>query len=401
MSHARRWSRGTWVGLLALALVASGAPVQAQSLDRLVEQLTAADLETRQEAARRLSLLRAGAQPALPALIRALSDSDDRVREHAVTALLAIGPAAAPAADALAERIRRDPSPDVRKYATYTLSRIGSPGADAALPTVLEALRDPDDSVRLGAAVAVEALDPWSGRPLGELSEALNGEGLSRLRAASALSKLGIGAAPALDAVVAALISDPDPSVRLLLLVAIDGMGAAAEPALPTLVVAAEAGNYEAGAAASDLGEAAAKRGQPLWWVGPYVLWQEALVWVGLLAVGLALDRRVAPFRPREPFSLAVSVLVRAMVGTTLTLAAGLAVLINGFLWLHPFLPGVTDLPVAPVVPAEWAVVGSVLLAFGLGSLGVEFSKPLAPAPPVADPESPAAPEALEPDAAR
>ena len=90
------------------------------------------DLATRREAARQLSLHPDQAQAAAIALVRAVSDEDEAVREWSVSTLEDLGP---PAASDLPDLVRLadDASPDIAWWAITLLGRLGreaAPGAD-------------------------------------------------------------------------------------------------------------------------------------------------------------------------------------------------------------------------------------------------------------------------------
>lgn len=247
--------------VLALAALAPAGLAGAQPIDAWIDGLTAPKWEAREMAAINLGRFPARAKPALPALIRALDDSHPRVRMAVAGALFQLGPAAAEATPILIEHLRRDPDPKVRQLSAIALGQIGPPAAEA-LPALVEALRDPSDGVRLRAAVAAEVFDPQASRPVDALVHDLRGDGPTRLRAGWALSQAGAAAAPAIDALVAAL-GDPDRSVQLVATVALEQIGRPVEAAIPDLVRAAEAGNWHAGSVLEHLGKAARARGQP------------------------------------------------------------------------------------------------------------------------------------------
>jgi HEAT repeat protein len=120
----------------------------------------------------------------VPALIKALADPD--VREEAVSALGWIGPAAEPAVPALIKAVA-DANPNVRRAAVSALGQIG-PAAEPAVPVLIKALADPEDpdlrvgpldflNVREAAAMALGTIatslgDAHAIRALGVLQEA-------------------------------------------------------------------------------------------------------------------------------------------------------------------------------------------------------------------------------------
>lgn len=91
--------------------------------DYWVRRLTAADSGTRARAASALGEMRARA--AVPALVRALDDTDPRVRRAVVEALGRFGPDAKAAVPALT-RALSDGNAEIRVSAQRTLERIGA-----------------------------------------------------------------------------------------------------------------------------------------------------------------------------------------------------------------------------------------------------------------------------------
>jgi len=104
-----------------------------------------------------------GAGPrVLPALADLLKDNDSAVRYWAAVGLEALGPEAAPAADALKKALD-DPSPNVRFTAAGVLCQLGS--CDDALPVLAQGLLDPREVVVLHAARTLQTLGDKA-RPL-------------------------------------------------------------------------------------------------------------------------------------------------------------------------------------------------------------------------------------------
>jgi HEAT repeats len=99
-------------------------------------------------------------EPAVPCLIRALSDRHESVRFFAACSLGEIGPRAHQAAVPLAKALS-DADRDVRVAAVRALAQIGE-GAKPAIPELTKALQDNDETVR---EYAVEALRAIKGQP--------------------------------------------------------------------------------------------------------------------------------------------------------------------------------------------------------------------------------------------
>jgi HEAT repeat protein len=145
----------------------------------------------------------------VPALIKALGDTDSGVRASAALALHRIGPAAEEAATALAKALG-DPDERVRGTAGSALGQIGR----GSIPVLIKALGDPDAVVREGAARALCHF-PVEKEPVPALIKALSDPN-ARVRQSAALALANENAAakdaiPELERVAA---NDPDSSVR-------------------------------------------------------------------------------------------------------------------------------------------------------------------------------------------
>ena len=140
-----------------------------------------------------------GVGNALKLLVTVLDDADARVRDPAVRALSALGPAAVSALPGLVDALE-DPMPAVRAAAAEAIGGMGD-GARPAVPALVRRLASDDEtgvtaallgaSERLGeiAASAVPAVASWVDRGEPEIQE----------RAIAALSKIGRGDADARD----------------------------------------------------------------------------------------------------------------------------------------------------------------------------------------------------------
>jgi HEAT repeat protein len=114
---------------------AARAPASSDQRDvpALTRALGAGEYGIRASAAE--ALVKLGPGPVVPSMIEALRHSDVRVRANAAGVLGSFGPAAKPAAAALAGALR-DENPRVRELAAEALTRIASagPGPQAVLP---------------------------------------------------------------------------------------------------------------------------------------------------------------------------------------------------------------------------------------------------------------------------
>ena len=152
---------GRWVSdeLRLRAAVALGR-IDNSQLDRvmpiLIKALDDSDMKIRFRAAMGLGLIGEPANAAIPALIHALGDSQATVRKHAAYALGEIGESAKAAVPMLVQALG-DSQAVVRAAAAHALGLIGEP-AKVAIPTLIEALKDEDKNVRVYTALALKRL---------------------------------------------------------------------------------------------------------------------------------------------------------------------------------------------------------------------------------------------------
>lgn len=137
----------------ALARIGASEP---EVLPALITQLqssgdTADELELRIAACDALALLRANAAPALPHLIRLLTDDSSRLRMSAATTIATMGAAARSAIDPLVDVVLFDAAPEVRDAAALALGSIGT----SAVPALLVLAADQEAEVRRQSAVAL------------------------------------------------------------------------------------------------------------------------------------------------------------------------------------------------------------------------------------------------------
>ena len=133
----------------------SGSNVSTNDISRLIRDLQKGDENTRAEAADALGDLGADGKPALPALLSALGDEGERVRQNVLRAIIAIGPdetAIQPLTNSL-----KDSDNEVRALSANALGQLG-PSARKSIPALREALHDRDEDVRKEAADALKAI---------------------------------------------------------------------------------------------------------------------------------------------------------------------------------------------------------------------------------------------------
>ncbi len=107
---------------------------------------------TRRTAAGSLSQYAAEADKVVPALVRALGDSDQEVRLNALVSLRTFGAYPKAAGPALKEMLEHDQDDRIRKHAAGLL---GSINDLAAIPSLIAALDDQDSGVCLEATRAL------------------------------------------------------------------------------------------------------------------------------------------------------------------------------------------------------------------------------------------------------
>jgi HEAT repeat protein len=125
-------------GLLALGIVAAVAADGAE-VRELIANLQNADSDVRRAAARELGELGTEAQPAVPALSKALRDRDTFVRRYAAEALGKIGPGAKPAIGELS-LLLNDERREVQLAAIDALGQMGP----ASIQALISAVKDPN-----------------------------------------------------------------------------------------------------------------------------------------------------------------------------------------------------------------------------------------------------------------
>ena len=278
------WSDGEQPDPAWLAARARDLRLREQAVEALVPFLKDPDARVRWNAALALGACRAGAKPALPALIAMLKSESGRVRTDprmqfntvngqsgdvvylpgrndrgdkvAIAAILALGMIGPEATAAVPELVRalRDDDPRVRWFAAGALASIG-PGAKASVPALIEALRSKDVAtggevtfwngamsredgpIRLAAAVALGRIGPESRAAVPDLVRALRDpDARVRSETAQALGAIGPAAGAAVAELVRMMSRDADDEVADLAAEALGRIGAAAVPAVSEIL---------------------------------------------------------------------------------------------------------------------------------------------------------------------
>jgi HEAT repeat protein len=203
------------------------------------------DAKVRQEAVHALRRIGPGGAAAVPALVRALCDTDELTADRAAGALGAIGAGAVPALiEALSD-------PRTRRRAAEALGRVGADAATAVRP-LLALLGDTTANwdERSNAAEALGGIGASAPAAIPDLARGLaDPDETVRRECAEALGKIGDAAGPAVPALIDA-VGDKDDSVRRE---ATDTLWRLGEPAIRALV-----GRFQASEDRSALGAALA-----------------------------------------------------------------------------------------------------------------------------------------------
>ncbi len=129
----------------------------------------------------------------VPALTQAVASADRHVAGFAAWSLGNLGPAAAPAAAALAGALAR---PETNEVVSRALARIG-PAASAAVPGLVRTLASGGEEQRWRAARTLGRIGPQAAPAVGALTAALGDpSGAVRMHAARALGRIGPAALP-------------------------------------------------------------------------------------------------------------------------------------------------------------------------------------------------------------
>lgn len=233
-------------GILVLLFLASAHAGPDPRVERLKAALDGTDPKVREKAVSALAneaytersrqdgVLGDWAQAAVPLLIRALADPDDKVAGQAGSALGQIGPMAREAVPALLERVQNGK----RRARDGAIRGLGGIGKDAAtaVPVLLPFLKEKDGDFQIAAAAAMGGIGPDARTAVPDLIQAFRrcleqGAGASYAAAtcARALGGIGPDAAQAVD-VLSPHALDRDPDLRRGALSGLAGIGGAGMP---------------------------------------------------------------------------------------------------------------------------------------------------------------------------
>ena len=190
------------------------------------------DSDTKVRQAAKESVLRMG-KKAVPALIKATSHKNEKVRRASIQALGILGPQAVASVPSL-QKTLKDKQWRVRRDAVQALGKIG-PAASSAVKDVTRLLGDPEWLVRSEAAWTLGRFGEKAKDAVPVLSKTLSDRdwGVRRV-AAESLGRLGALAKDAVPALIGAL-TDRRGSVRRTAVRSLRLIGSAATPAAPFL----------------------------------------------------------------------------------------------------------------------------------------------------------------------
>jgi HEAT repeat protein len=174
--------------------------------------------------------------PAVPILVKALSDESQRPKVAAILGRL--GPEAKEAAPALANILEKDKSPAARREALIALGSIG-PFAAEQSPAIAKVLKDNDVQLRAAACYALGKIGPLAVGSKSELLDCVKSDDeLCSMAAAWALTRVDPncpeGAHKSVPCLVKALYN-PDAHIRMEAVTALQSLGAQAQEAIPAL----------------------------------------------------------------------------------------------------------------------------------------------------------------------
>lgn len=229
----------TWIGEQLDNRVGLDAEVvnsarRQRRVQHLIQYLQSHEAIDRLYASEQLLEIEADITTAIPALVTALGDEDEGVRENAQNALALIGKDAVPA---VVEALQSD-NPDVRQAATWILGEIGADAVDAIEALAATLRTETDSDVRRSVLGALSQIDGATEESLKAFVVGL--EDIDPGVRADAAYELGCYGAD-FDATTPALIgalADNDPRVRGSAAWALRAIGPRAQPAKAALISA-------------------------------------------------------------------------------------------------------------------------------------------------------------------
>lgn len=212
----------------------------------LVEGLQSDDPKVRVAAAKALESLDADPEVVRPILMSALDDADDDTVVVMLDALVAVGPAIVP------RLVKALGNEQAQPYVCYMIGELG-PAAAPATEALAKLLTAPKEETQTEAAFALAEIGPDAAAAVPALTKALDSEGPVRFAASYALGRIGKKAMKAKPALLAQL--NDDDSMALISAWALAHIHpecpACQEKALPVLIAGLDdpSGEYRSEAA--------------------------------------------------------------------------------------------------------------------------------------------------------
>ncbi len=193
------------IGSLCLVMLSTGRAMAAEpDLEGLIAALRSPDERLRVRAVDELGRLGPQAAPAVPALVRAIADPEPAVRRKAVEALGRLRPDPEVTVGPFV-RLMEDSEPSVRLRALDALAEYG----EAAVPALVGLLET--DRAAYWACLVLNEIGPDAEAAVPALAERVSDPRAEvRREAILALAEIGEAAAPAVDAITAAMADEVD-----------------------------------------------------------------------------------------------------------------------------------------------------------------------------------------------
>lgn len=207
-------------------------PAAKEAVPVLITMLESDDFHTQYWACRALGAIGPDAAEAVPMLIRLTKEGVTSVRRNAAAALGQIGPDIGPEGVAALLAALQDPTEPVREQAVVALGRLGSFAAEA-VPVLEKVIVQRRVQCRALAAVAIWRITGESDFAIQIIRQEIFLPE-NQLQAINCLKEMGPHAAPAAPELYKLLVS-PDPDLRQLAAEVIAKVGPAGAPAIPTL----------------------------------------------------------------------------------------------------------------------------------------------------------------------
>ncbi len=205
-------------------------PVAPETVAALVQLVRGADLQVRRRALQVLGRLGPEAKGALPAVLGALQDGDAEVRRLAASALGEVPAETRDGRLGLVATLRHQYH-YARDQAVRALGKLGAAAADVA-PEVGRLVEHPSDPVRHAALRALSRMGPEVALPI-LIPHLTHNDRAVRMWTAQTVAGFGAAAAPAVPTLMAML---DDHESRFLALDTLGRLGPASQPVIPRLI---------------------------------------------------------------------------------------------------------------------------------------------------------------------